>query len=264
MSLFRFSLRLWRSRFLSRSASSLQTFLLAFSCALLLVVACGGVASADDSIEVISEPETVEVTVLEDVKEDAKEEKAEEQSGKVATEQVKDSQATEDVEETGKEQPMEDTSTEVGEPLQQTRATISLSAYGNVSPTNQYAVYSTGLLKEVPYDGHYVFLQDTNQSYIMVVGKGDSPYSLQDCKWWRWYNAGVNVGWVLERGSGSVSVSAGRYQIISDFDGYPALQENSTEVLRREVSLYALVAAVMHVLYCVWSYELRGAKRSLG
>lgn len=270
--------RSWRSRFLSRCALNLRTSLVALSCALLLAVACGGVARADDGIEVISEESTVapvEVVSDEQVQSDsvpssgggvdAKEKETEESAGAAEPEQSKGDEAAKDVEEEREELSVEDSSADVGSPLGATRATLNLTAYGNVSPTNQYAVYSSGLLKEVPYkDGHYAFLQDSSQSYCMVVGKGDSLSNLSDCKWWRWYNAGVNVGWILERGTGSVSISEGRYTVISDFEGYPAFQDNGIEVLRREVAFYALVAVVIHVLYRIWSYELRGAKRSLG
>lgn len=261
--LFRFSHRLWRLLFPSRSALSLRIFSLVCSSALLLAVVCGGVARADDGIEVI-EQETPKQEIVSEVEDNnAKEEEKQDETGPNQPEQVKDTKAAEVMEEERKEQPMEDYTADIGAPIGNTKAGLNLTAYGNVSPTNQYALYATGLLKEVPYDGHYVFLQDTSQSYVMVAGKGDSISSLSDCRWWRWYNAGVNVGWVLESGGGSVSVSAGRYTVLSDFEDWPALQQNSDEVLRREVSLYALVAAIMHVLYCIWSYQLRGAKRSI-
>lgn len=225
--------------------------------ALILALALVTPAYAED-IEVISEPEQIEVVTQEEVKEDAQEEKAVEPVADEGLEQVKEEPVIEKVEEGSKERALEVDSTEVGSPLGTTRATLNLTAYGNVSPTNQYAIYSVGLLKEVPYEnGHYVFLQDTAQSYCMVVGKGDSILNLSDCKWWRWYNAGVNVGWVLERGTGSVAVTEGRYTVISDFEGYPALQDNSLEVLRREVMFYALVAVAAHVLCSVWSFVLR-------
>lgn len=278
MSLFNFLHRLWKSLYQSRSALNSQTSLVVLSCALLLAVACGGVARAEDGIEVISENSTVapiEVVKNEPVQSDsvhsagggvdAKEKKAEESAGATEPKSREGDEASKDVEEEREELSVEDTSADVGSPLGATRATLNLTAYGNASPTNQYAVYSSGLLKEVPYEGgHYAFLQDTSQSYCMVVGKGDSLSNLSDCKWWRWYNAGVNVGWILERGTGSVSISEGRYTVISDLEGYPAFQDNGIEVLRREVAFYALVAVVIHVLYRIWSYELRGAKRSLG
>lgn len=273
-----YSLKLWKSRFLSRCALNLQILLPVLSCALLLVAVSGGVARADDGIVVINEePQVAPVEVVENEQVqsdslpsagggvDAEKKEAEESAGAAEPEQSKGDEAAKDVEEEREELSVEDSSADVGSPLGATRATLNLTAYGNVSPTNQYAVYSSGLLKEVPYkDGHYVFLQDSSQSYCMVVGKGDSLSSMSECRWWRWYNGGVNIGWVLERGTGSVSVSEGRYTVISDFEGYPAFQDNGIEVLRREVAFYALVAVVIHVLYRIWSYELRGAKRSLG
>lgn len=233
---------------------------------LLLAGVCGGVANAEDSIEVISEPNETVLDLEETDKgnKDVEEKKAEVKAGAKQSEQDKGDEAAKDVEEVGEKQPVADVPSEVGSPLGAAKASISLTAYGNVSPTNQYAVYSQGLLKEVPLNGHYVFMQDSATSYVFVAGKGDSLAALSDASWWRWYNAGVNRGWVLERGTGSVSVRDGDYTVLSDFEGYPGLQDSGIEQIRREVAMYALVLAVAHVLYSVWTYELRGGKRGLG
>lgn len=233
---------------------------------LLLAGVCGGVASAEESIEVISEPNesVLDLEEIDKEKKDAEEKKAENKAGAEQSEQVKGDEAPKDVEEVGKELPVEVVPAEVGSPLGAAKASITLTAYGNVSPTNQYAVYSQGLLKEVPLDGHYVFMQDSATSYVFVAGQGDSLAALSDASWWRWYNAGVSRGWVLERGSGSVSVRDGDYTVLSDLEGYPGLQDSGIEQIRREVAFYALVLAVAHVLYSVWTYELRGGKRGLG
>lgn len=267
--------RSWKRLYRLLSASSSQISLLALSCALLLVAACGGVARADDGIEVINEESTVapiEVVNNEQVQSDSVpsagggvDEGKESAKAKEEQAEAKEAESTDKKVEEGSEEFSVEDVPDVGSPLGATRATLALTAYGNVSPTSTYAVYAAGLLKEVPYqNGHYVFLQDSNQSYCMVVGEGDSLSGLSNARWWRWYYAGTSLGYVLERGTGNVSVAEGRYTVLSDFEGYPALQQQGDEQFRREVMLYALVAVVMHVLYCIWTYELRGAHRSLG
>lgn len=136
------------------------------------------------------------------------------------------------------------------------RAAVSFTAYANMSPSNQYALYAEGLLKEVRQDESYCLVQDTNASYAFVVGKADSIQSFTDARWWRWYNT-TGYGWRLERGSGSASVNAGAYQVISNIEGYPSLVTEVQDVTRREVMFYALVAVAAHVLCSVWSFVLR-------
>ena len=221
-------------------------------------------AYAADDIEVVSVPdvevpETVDETKKE-VIEDAKEEKTIEP---VATEEPKqepDTKAKEAVEEEREELSMEDdpTKVEYAEPIGGTKAPISITAWTNSNPTSQYAHYAEGLLSEVPYGGHYVFVQDTQQSYVFAVGEGDSISSLTNGKWWRWYNV-QGRGYILERGSGNISVSAGDYTVLSDFSEWPSLVEETGEVTRREIMLYACAAAVGALLARIWSFCLRWA-----
>lgn len=231
---------------------------------LLSVAVCGG-AHAEESIEVISQPDEVVLDLSHTDKEysNEQEEKAEKPTGQDKPEQ-KD--ATKEVVEKDREADAVEVKPAevVGSPIGGTKAAISLTPYGNASPTNQYAVYAAGLIKEVPLNGHYAFLQDTATSYVFVAGTGDSLAALSGASWWRWYNAGNLRGWVLERGSGSVSVRDSEYTVLSDLEGYPALQDSGIEQLRREVMLYASVVVVAHVLGRVWSYQLRAGKRSLG
>lgn len=236
--------------------------------ALILAIALASPAYAED-IEVVSEPEKIEVvpeqvgstdpTVVESLEKDAKEEKATEQTTDDGAEQGEEAPTAEKVEEGSKEQTVESDTTKVeeyGEPLPQTRATVSLSAWSNMSPTNTYAVYARGLLKEVRQDESYCLLQDSSGSYTFVVGKADSLQSFTDARWWRWYNTS-GVGWRLERGSGSASVSAGVYQVISNLEGYPSLDGEDSHMQRREVLFYALVAISVFSLASVWTFCIR-------
>lgn len=137
------------------------------------------------------------------------------------------------------------------------RASVTLTAWQSVSPTSQYAQYATGLLKEVRSDEHYCFVQDSQQSYTLVVGKADSMGTFSDARWWRWYNAGVNLGWRVESGSGSATVRPQEYVVLSDLDGYSSLPDGVHEVARREVMTYALVAACLFSLAACWGFVVR-------
>lgn len=141
------------------------------------------------------------------------------------------------------------------------RASVRLVAYGNMSPNNAYALYAEGLLKEVGQNEQYALVQDSNQSYTLVVGKADSLQSFTDARWWRWYGT-TGYGWRLERGSGTATVEAGQYQVISSLEGYPSLVTEVQEVTRREVMLYAMVASAVFSLVHVWAFCIRLSRQS--
>lgn len=140
------------------------------------------------------------------------------------------------------------------------KAATAFVAYGNVSPTNQYAQYAIGLLPTLGWEEHYVFLQDSNQAYTFVWGdlsaSGNHTISGSSCSWLRWYWAGQSTGYVLERGAGSVTVSPSQYTLLADIDGWPTLGDGS-EVLRREVMLYAVVAVCVFSLASVLRFCVR-------
>lgn len=142
-----------------------------------------------------------------------------------------------------------------------TRATTyTFGAYTNPSPTGTYATYALGLLPRVGFGEHYVYLQDTQSSYVFVWGELTATSSSQvtgDAKWVRWYNAGTQYGYVQESGSGSVTVNTNNHVIISDLQGWPMLTGSNSEMVRREVGFYAQVAVVLFVLAGVWSFTLR-------
>ena len=49
-------------------------------------------------------------------------------------------------------------------------AATPLTAFTNVSPTSTYAEYSRGLLPRVSFSKHYVYLQDSQTSYMFIYG----------------------------------------------------------------------------------------------
>lgn len=142
-----------------------------------------------------------------------------------------------------------------------TRATTyTFGAYTNTPPTGTYATYALGFLPRVGFGEHYVYLQDTQSSYVFVWGDMNATSSSQvtgDAKWVRWYNAGTQYGYVQESGTGSVTVNTNNHVIISDLQGWPMLTGANTELVRREVGFYAQVAVVIFVLAGVWSFTLR-------
>lgn len=132
--------------------------------------------------------------------------------------------------------------------------------YGNVSPTGTYASYAAGFIPRLGWSDHYVFLQDTNGSYVMVMGRLTSPDANtivgDGCSWIRWYYSGSN-GYVVERGSGDVSVTLNNHMVCSDLPNWPLLGDASVELQRRELMFYAIVATVWACLAVVWRFGLR-------
>lgn len=234
-------------------------------------------ALANEGIEVISEPEMVEIDHnLDDegVRNATNEngnatEKSNEDDAEKVLEQGKNEVDEEPNKELGKESGLLESNSDtsgieesaalaVGD-----RASVRLVAYSNMSPSSSYALYAEGLLKEVKQDESYCLVQDSNASYVFVVGKADSLSTFSDARWWRWYST-TGYGWRLERGSGSVSVDAGQYQVISNLQGYPSLVTEVQETTRREVMFYALVAASVFSLSSVWMFSVRMSSNSNG
>lgn len=139
-------------------------------------------------------------------------------------------------------------------------ATQAFVCYGNVAPTGTYASYAAGFIPRLGWSDNYVYLQDTNGSYVMVMGKLTSPDANtivgNNCEWIRWYYSGSN-GYVVERGSGNVSVTLNNHMVCSDLPSWPLLGDASVELQRRELMFYAIVATVWACLAVVWRFGLR-------
>lgn len=147
---------------------------------------------------------------------------------------------------------------EAQEPLRANGRFVSV-AYANVSPTGSYATYAAGVLPKLGWNDDYVFWQESSQSYVFAWG--DLSYSSQtftgdNVRWLRWYWAGQSQGYVLEEDSGSLSLSSAGYTVLSNLSDYPTLV-NSSEQIRREVMLYAVVTAAVFSLHHVWTYCIR-------
>lgn len=140
-------------------------------------------------------------------------------------------------------------------------ASLVLAAYGNTSPTSQYANYARGIVPKLGWDDHYVFLQDGTSSYVMVWGDlelADSNTIVgSGCKYTRWYFVNQATGYQCESGTSDVSVTLRGYQVISDLGDLPMFSETSDELKRREVMFYAVVAVCVFSLHSVWRYLLR-------
>lgn len=148
-------------------------------------------------------------------------------------------------------------------PVGASKAAMTFTAYANVSPNNQYAQYSTGMLPRLGYGDHYIFLQDTSSSYVFVYGKlsrTDVNSFSGSAKYVRWYYANQVNGYMQESGSGNVIVNTAGHVIMSDLDDRPMLGV-SNELLRREVGFYALVAVCIFSVASVLGFcvRLRGA-----
>lgn len=140
---------------------------------------------------------------------------------------------------------------------------ISLVAYGNVSPTGTYANYATGILPKVAWGEDYVFLSVTNSEYYMIWGDltiDGAVITGDDCHFARWYYSNQQVGTLLQTGTANVRVDGGGYTMLTSLGDYPVLGDGS-EILRKEVGFYAVVAACLFSLRFVWSFvvRLRGA-----
>ena len=152
----------------------------------------------------------------------------------------------------------EEPETEVETTALKAARSISLSAYTNVSPTGQWANYAKGYTTRLGWKDHYVFLQDSNSSYVMAWGdlRDTGTAITGNADWVRWYYAGNGSGYVRETGSGNIEVTYGQYTVMSDLAGWPMLA-GADELLRREVMLYAIVAAGLFSLGSVGSFLLR-------
>lgn len=139
-------------------------------------------------------------------------------------------------------------------------STITSVAYGNVSPTTQYATYASNVLPKLGWSDHYVFWQDGQQSYVMAWGDlvyENRTFTGSGCNYLHWYWQSQQAGYVVESGTANISVSSAGYTVLSDLDVWPALPNTGSEVMRREIMLYAVVAVAAASLSCVWGYTLR-------
>lgn len=151
------------------------------------------------------------------------------------------------------------------EPLRAS-GSATFTAYANVSPTGQWATYAESLLPKVAWDEHYVFLQDTSSSYVMVYGDLEVTNNGEISgtgKWVRWYYSGTATGYRVDTGNGNVGIYANSLTILSDLGDYPILGDGS-DGLRREVMYYALVAVAVFSLYHVWHFCIRTAQSFKG
>ena len=147
-------------------------------------------------------------------------------------------------------------------PLSGSKAAASFSAYANVSPTNQYALYAEGFMPRMGYKDHYVFLQDTSSSYVLVWGSLDKSGSniTGNANWVRWYYQNNASGFVQESGSGNVTINPSGHVVLTDLDGYPMLGVEN-ELLRKELGYYGLVAVCVYSLFHVLGFTLRVSQR---
>lgn len=155
--------------------------------------------------------------------------------------------------------PSEAPEIESQEPVGGTRAPVTFTAYANVSPTGTYATYAAGYLPRVGFDQHYVYVQDTSSSYTFVWGdlsKSGNSISGSDCNWVRWYYVSQGTGYLMQSGTGQVTVDTNSHVVLSDLDGWPMLDGNA-DSLRKEVGFYAVVALAVYCLHHVWSFVLR-------
>lgn len=152
----------------------------------------------------------------------------------------------------------------LGETIAESKAlgaarSYSFVAYANVSPTSSYAEYARGLLPHVGYLDHYVLMQDSQSSYVFAWGDfalaDDGTLYASDAQFVRWYYANNSLGYQQESGSGAISCTKNSHVVISDVGLNPLLV--SDEYTRRDVMLYALVAASVYSLNRVWSFLLR-------
>lgn len=134
---------------------------------------------------------------------------------------------------------------------------LTVTVYGNVSPTGSYAEYAKGLLPRMEYKDHYVFLQDTSSSYVMAYGDltlGNGSISGTG-KWSRWYYSGNQYGYLYEKGNGSISVTLNNHVVMSDLGDYPMFESN--EQIRKEVGFYAVVGVSIFSFCTVLGFVLR-------
>lgn len=147
-------------------------------------------------------------------------------------------------------------------------ASYNFVAYQNVSPTNQYASYASGLIPRLRWSEHYVFLQDTSSSYVMVYGdtleySGNNTFTGTSCRYVRWYYSNQTVGYLTESGTADVSVSTSGHVVLSDLATYPMLEGTEQHSLRVEVAFYACVAIVIRTLHHVWRFTLRNGNGTM-
>lgn len=137
---------------------------------------------------------------------------------------------------------------------------VQFVAYANASPSGTYYNYSQGLMPRLGLNDHYVYLQDTQSSYVFAYGSFDydeetKTFTGQEITWVRWFNQGAGLGYRVETGQSEVSVTCRDYMVLSDLGDWPLII--SDEMPRREVMIYAVVAIAIYSLHSVWSYTLR-------
>lgn len=152
----------------------------------------------------------------------------------------------------------------VPEPVKAVRANgATFTAYGNVSPTGQYATYAARLVPKVSWNHDYVYLQDTASSYVFVSGdcdfRSNGEFSFSDADYTRWYYAGTGSGYLVQSGHGDVVVHAGQNVVLSSLGSYPLL-DDGTSLLRNEVAFYAVCTSLLYVLGTIRAFLLRSAK----
>lgn len=144
------------------------------------------------------------------------------------------------------------------EPLRASAATVTLTAYGNVSPTGTYAQYAVRLLPRVGYAEDYVYFQSSNSDYWLFWGdlSGGDAITGSDLHYARWYYDSASRVTQYQTGTASLSLSPAGYTVLSSLDGWPVLDDGTMQ-MRSEVGFYALAAVALHCLGSVWSWLLR-------
>lgn len=138
-------------------------------------------------------------------------------------------------------------------------ANVTVVAYGNVSPTSQYAHYAAQIVPKMQWNDDYVFVQTANSEYYLFWGDLSQPDSgtiTGTAMWVRWYFTGNTTGYVMQDGSGQVSISTNGYTVLSTKGNYPLL-DDGTDMLHKEVTFYALVACALFSLRYVWAFLVR-------
>lgn len=136
----------------------------------------------------------------------------------------------------------------------------TFTAYANVSPSGSYASYARQLIPKMGWSDDYVFLQDTSSSYVLVWGdldyKSAGTITCSDAKFARWYYSGTSAGYLMQSGSGKVTVNLGNYVVLSTCGEYPLLDDGTT-LFRQEVAFYAVCAALLFSLRSITDFLLR-------
>lgn len=140
---------------------------------------------------------------------------------------------------------------------------LNLTAYGNVSPTNQFAEYAKNIIPKMGWNDDYVYIQDSSSSYVLVYGNLDyhssGVFEGSDCTYTRWYYSGTGSGYLCQSGLANIRISVGDYVVLSTMGNYPLL-DNGFTLFRQECCYYVTAAVILFCLRSCFAYVTRNAK----